>query len=190
VCVGDDDTALLQANWGAMSPIEVADVEVFVALQGSARPDPVGWEIPVTIALFAPGASDDDLLTGTGSLYVFETATSKSGGYAVSQAMAVQPGTYDITVDSEHTLMNVKRNEVISAPSTEVVMGVLLEGDCDDDHAIGVSDHGLLSVAYATCQGDVAYDPRADLDGDACVGDDDSALLQANWGKASPIEAP
>ena len=62
----------------------------------------------------------------------FDLTTTKSGSTAICQC-TVAPGTYDITAVSEHTLINVKRNVVISTPSTAVDMGTLLEGNANDD---------------------------------------------------------
>ena len=69
-----------------------------------------GWEIPITVELFNPGA---DVMMDT-PLYSFTGTTcinTVSGTKAYFQCPEpVNPGSYDISVDSTTTLMNVKRN--------------------------------------------------------------------------------
>jgi len=74
-------------------------------------------------------------------LQQFDLTTTKSDSTAVCQC-TVAPDTYDITAASEHTLMNVKRDVVISTPSTALDMGTLLEGNANDDIIINISDFG------------------------------------------------
>jgi len=70
--------------------------DIYVVLQGNNRPDPQGWEIPITVSFFEPGA---DVLNDP-NIYSFSLMTYKSGDYAVCQVFGVSPDTYDITVVS------------------------------------------------------------------------------------------
>ena len=163
------------------SAISACEVNISVVLQGGSRP-PEGWEIPITIKLFSPGA---DVITDT-PIQQFNLTTTKSDSTAVCQC-TVDAGTYDITAVSEHTLINVKTNVVISAPSTAVDMGTLLEGNANDDIIINISDFGILAVSYMKMEGEPGYDPRADFDRNGIINIADFGLLAVNYMKISPI---
>jgi len=159
-----------------------AMVDISVVLQGGSRP-PEGWEVPITIKFFSPGA---DVMTDT-PIYEFHLITTKSDDTAICQC-AVAPGAYDITAVSEHALMNVKRDVVISAPSTAVDMDLLLEGNANDDSIINISDFGLLAVSYMCTEGEPCYDCRADFDRNGIINISDFGLLAVNYMKMSPID--
>ncbi|MCK4722972.1 MAG: hypothetical protein KAT75_06695, partial [Dehalococcoidia bacterium] len=90
----------------------LTEVDISVVLQGGSRPDE-GWAVPITIKFFSPGA---DVMSDS-PLYEFSLTTTKSDGIATCQCTGVLPGTYDITVASNHTLINVKRSVIILPPS-------------------------------------------------------------------------
>jgi hypothetical protein len=107
------------------------------------------------------------------------------------------PGTYDITAQASNypgcnegncTLMNVKRDVVISAPSTAVDMGTLLTGDANCDGIINISDFGVLAVAYMCTEGAPCYDCRADFDCNGIINISDFGLLAVNYMKTSPVD--
>ncbi len=162
-------------------PGALADISV--VLQGGSRPDE-GWEIPITIKFFSPGA---DVMTDS-PLYEFSLTTTKSDGIATCQCTGVMPDTYDITAVSEHTLINVKRNVVISTPSTAVDMGTLLEGNANDDIIINISDFGILAVSYMKMEGEPGYDARADFDRNGIINISDFGLLAVNYMIMSPVD--
>ena len=158
-------------------------VDISVVLQGGSRP-PEAWEVPITIKFFEPGA---DVTTGS-PLYVFNLTTTKSDGIATCQCAGVMPDNYDITTVSEHTLINVKRNVVISTPSTAVNMGTLLEGNANNDGIINISDFGILAVSYMCTIGEPCYDCRADFDCNGIINISDFGLLAVNYMQMSPID--
>ena len=84
-------------------------VRINVSLQGANRPYLTGWEVPLKIGFFTPGA---DVLSDT-PLYDFGgTATATEIDCARKATIVVGPvnsGTYDITADSSTTLSNVRR---------------------------------------------------------------------------------
>ncbi len=159
-----------------------ATADISVVLQGGSRP-PEGWEVPITIKFFSPGA---DVMTDT-PLEQFDLTTTKSDSTATCQC-TVAPGTYDITAISEHTLINVKRNVIISTPSTAVDMGTLLEGNANDDSIINISDFGILAVSYMCTEGEPCYDARADFDRNGIINISDFGLLAVNYMEYSPID--
>jgi chitodextrinase len=158
-------------------------VNISVVLQGGSRP-PEGWEVPITIRFFNPGAN---VMTDT-PIHEFHSTTTKSDGTATCQCAGVMPGIYDITAASQHTLMNVKRDVVVSGPSTAVDMGNLLEGNANGDGIINISDFGILAVSYMKTEGQPGYDARADFDRNGIVNISDFGLLAVNYMKMSPID--
>jgi peptide/nickel transport system substrate-binding protein len=165
----------------AVQIIPGAVVDLSMVLQGGSRPD-AGWIVPLKVKFFTP-----DDLTGT-PVYTFNLITVKSGSRAIAQATGITPGTYDISVKSPHCLMNVERSVVVSSTSTDVDMGILLEGNTNDDDKINIQDFGLLVGTYGKSSGDTGYDARADLDRNDTINVNDFGLLSANYGKNAPIE--
>ena len=170
----------------SIGPIEV-QVSISVVLQGDSRPD-VGWAVPLTVKFFTPRA---DVLNDTPT-YDFNLTTTKSatGDTAVCEATGVAPGTYDITVIGESTLLNAKRNVVISAPNTSVDLGTLLEGNANGDNIINLNDYAILSMYWLTSEAQNEYDVRTDFDRNGLINAADLYLLADNWLRSSPVEIP
>jgi len=169
-----------------------AMVDISVVLQGGSRP-PEGWEVPITIKFFSPGA---DVMTDT-PIYEFHLTTTKSDNTATCQCIGIMPGTYDVTAkvtscpqcgDGPCTLMNVRRAVAISAPSAAVNMGTLLAGDANCDGIINISDFGILAVSYMKAEGEPGYDCRADFDCNGIINISDFGLLAVNYMKMSPVD--
>ena len=161
-------------------------VDISVTLEGSARPNPDGWRVPLNINFFAPG---DDVLNVMPLFHCYLT-TAESGGFALGTVPGITAGTYDITAVSEHTLKNVKRNVQISHPGTAVNMGTLLEGNAENDTTINLTDFSILALTWPMNQGDPGFDSRADFDRNETIHILDFLLLCTNWLENSPIEVP
>jgi hypothetical protein len=156
-----------------------------MVLQGDSRPD-AGWSIPLTVRFFPPGAN---VLNDTPAQESkLTTARSAAGDTVVCDAPGLIPGTYDITVLGESTLVNVKRGVVVSPPSTSVDLGMLLEGNANQDNTIDLDDCAVLSAAWLASKEQPQYDIRADFDRNGLVNAADLSLLAANWLKSSPVE--
>ncbi len=193
----------------SIGPI-AAQVSISVALQGNSRPDE-GWVVPLTVKFFPPGAN---VLTDAPN-YNFQLTTTKSVDVntAICETLGVAPGTYDITVRGETTLMNVKRSVVISAPKTSVSLCTLLEGDANQDNIINLYDFVILSMSWLASQTDLSLvarlsslsaghltvEPRitshgsrnlTDFDRNGIINAADLYLLVSNWLKSSPVEIP
>lgn len=160
-----------------------SDIELSVELEGADRPLS-GYIIPLTTKFFEPGS---DPFTEP-ALYEFTMTTMESGGLAVCQLTDIPAGTYDIIAVSEHTLMNIKRNVLVSSPVTTVHMGTLLEGNANDDTLVSIIDFSILSASYMTSVGDEDYDARADFDRNDTIDIRDFGLLAKNYSQESPIE--
>jgi hypothetical protein len=167
-----------------IGPLE-AQVSISVVLQGDGRPD-AGWAVPLTVKFFTQGA---DLLNNS-SIYASAVTTrrSENGSAAVCEVTGIAPGTYDITVIGESTLMNTIRGVVISAPKTSVYLGTLLEGDVNNDSIINLDDYAILSKYWLAFDSEVDHDIRADFDRNGLVNAADLYLLATNWLRISPVE--
>jgi hypothetical protein len=158
-------------------------VNIAVALQGGSRPDN-GWVVPLTVKFFTPGA---DVMNGT-PIYTFNKTAVKSSGNATAQCAGIMPGNYDITAKSEHTLLNVKLTVVITAPTSAINLGALLEGNANNDDRINIQDFGLLSASFGMLVGNPGYNAMTDFDRNGRVNIQDFGLLSANYLKIAPIE--
>ncbi|MCL0037058.1 hypothetical protein M1N15_00295 [Dehalococcoidia bacterium] len=159
-------------------------VDLSMVLQGGARP-PEGWEIPVTINFFEPGA---DVLADT-PVKSLTVTTVKVEDRAVAQ-VSIAPGTYDVTVAGETTLINVRRNVEIAAPDLVVDMGTLLEGNANGDQVINMIDFSILAGSFGRHEGDVDFTKGADFDRNGAINMIDFSLLAGNFGETSPVEVP
>ncbi|MCL0069866.1 hypothetical protein M1N85_04100 [Dehalococcoidia bacterium] len=165
--------------------LPTVQVDLSMVLQGGARP-PEGWKIPVTINFFEPGAA---VLVDT-PIKSFTVTTAKVEDRAVAQ-VSIAPGTYDVTVASETTLINVRRNVYIPRIAPPVVdMGTLLEGNADGDLEIDILDFSILAGSFGRQAGGEAFDKRADFDRNGIVNIFDFGLLAGNFMKTSPVEIP
>ena len=158
------------------------DTTVSVVLQGSARPAS-GWVVPLTVNLFTPGAN----VMVDAPLYTFTQTTAKVGSTAVV-ALNIEPGTYDMTAVSEHTLTNVKLSVV--ADGSPVSMGTLLEGDVDMNDVVDNADLNLLKLSLNKAVGMPGFNPMADLNRNGMVNATDFGMLKLNQGKTSPVNVP
>jgi hypothetical protein len=169
-----------------------ATVSISVALQGTGRPD-AGWVVPLTVKFFPPGANVLIVKMPDGNdapTYNFQLTTTKSvdGNEAICEVSGVTPGTYDVTVRGEYSLMNVKRGVIISAPKTSVNLCTLLEGDANQDNIINLYDFAILSMSWLAFKAQVGYDTRTDFDRNGLINAADLYLLAANWLRSSPVE--
>ena len=147
--------------------------------------------VPLTVKFFTPGV---DVLA-VAPVYSFTQNTTKSGSTAITQLSGITPGTYDITVKSNHTLTNVKLSVVISQNPTAVSMGTLLEGNAKEDTAgnaliISGADFSTLSLTWNKVPGDPGFNANADFDLNGIVSGGDFSLLSLNWNKIQPVTVP
>ncbi len=98
----------------SFSPTWCPVVKIYVSLQGSGRPE-TGWQIPVNVG-FYPANSGTLVLSGSSpyASYYFSGTTVINTDSATKAyftcPVPIASGTYDITVDSTTTLLNVKRS--------------------------------------------------------------------------------
>jgi len=160
-------------------------VSISVALQGDGRPD-AGWSVPLTARFFPPGA--DVLEDAPTEELKLTTTKSTAANTAICEAAGVTPGAWDIAVLGDSTLTNVMRGVIVSAPSSSVDLGTLLEGNANHDNVIDLDDCAVLSAAWLASKEQPQYDIRTDFDRNGLINAADLSLLAVNWLKNSPVE--
>jgi hypothetical protein len=188
VCNGIDDDCDTLIDEDGVCGVAMT-VQVALGDMG-ARPIPAGWEVQAIVAVFDTTATSAQVLDpATNALwqYVGTFTYNAAGPYAEIVINIPTAGTYDITVDSYHTLMNWKQDVDCNNPAT-VNIGTLTEGDCDDNGNVGVSDIQAFSPAWLKACGNPAYNPNADFDYSCDVGVADIQLFK--WLASSPIVIP
>jgi hypothetical protein len=150
--------------------------------------------VPVVVKFFATSSNplvDTPVITYNLTTQIGETDSESGKPVNATFTVTSAPiGVYDITVDSPHTLMNIKRNVTSSPGQMTIDFGQLLEGDATDDGTINISDFGVLAAAFGKSTGQSGYDNRADFDRSGVVNISDFGLLAVNYAKMSPIDAP
>jgi hypothetical protein len=135
----------------------------------NAAPHP-SWSVPVRFALYAAGQISPSL-----------AATPTTDQYGVfNLPLDVLPGSYDACVKNRHTLQN--RVPVTLTNGANIAnLGVLREGDANDDNIVNILDFSLLASTFGKCQGTAGYDDRPDFNEDDCVTILDFSLLATNF---------
>lgn len=111
-----------------------------------------------------------------GVLYTVETDTF--GRFTLS---GLTPGVYEIQVKNHHTLANALSGAVLAAGENALSLGLLREGDVNDDDIVDITDFSLLRSIFSTT------DPRADFNQDGVVDIVDFSLLRTNFGMCGPL---
>jgi len=118
-------------------------------------------------------------LTVGGTLHTVET--DAFGRFALS---GLTPGTCEIRVKNRHTLTNALSDALLVAGENALSLGLLREGDANDDDVVDIADFSVLRSIFGTT------DPRADFNQDGIVDIVDFSLLRANFGRCGPIQIP
>ena len=170
-------------NCVAQWTLTTADVNITVTLQGTGR-STAGFIVPLTVNFLAP--------TDNSTLYTFTENTTRVGTTynAITTVSGIIPGTYNISAGTAHSLTNFKQGAVITVPSTDIDMGILLEGDADGSNVVNLSDFSILAKTYGKSTGDSGFDARADFDCSGTINLSDFSLLAANYARSGPVMVP
>jgi len=147
-----------------------------VTLQGRpAQPDPL-QSVPITLTLRPTGGGPD---------YNYTTNTNSSGFFTVTVSA---PGTYNWRVKNPQTLADAGTVTLLNRTTTQE-MGLLAEGDANNDNVVDAQDFNILRNTFGLTTGDPGYDSRADFNGDNLVNVSDFNLMSGNFGSggAPPI---
>ena len=104
---------------------------------------------------------------------------------------SIDTGFYDITVEADHTLVNLRDNVGIHVGLAGAVpMGTLLEGNAVDDPRGAIEPATIVNAldasVLAAAISEFRPDPRADFNPDGANGDADKDLLTKNYLLCSP----
>ena len=122
-----------------------------------------------------------------------QTGSASGRTYTIS-IPNVTTGFYDITIESDHTLVNLKDDARVHLPVGAIDMGTLKEGNVVGDPREGSSIINALDASGLATElakpkvTDRTIDYDLDLDGD--VDANDLGLLQGNYLEFSPVLAP
>ncbi|MBK8027555.1 MAG: DUF11 domain-containing protein [Chloroflexi bacterium] len=149
-----------------------ADAAVSVTLQGRPAAPDVHWVLPLHVIL-TPQGSATPIFDG-------QVTTDTQGRFAL---YGLLPGTYRLWVKSSRTLA-VAGEVTLVAGDNVVNIGLLREGDANDNNIVNIVDFSVLALAYGKSSGQPTYDERADFNQDGFVGIGDFSLLALNFGLA------
>jgi hypothetical protein len=108
--------------------------------------------------------------------------TDASGFFTVSVG-SMPNGTYNWRVKGPKYLANTGSINLTGGAQTNVEMGLMKVGDCNNDNVISVLDFNILKGTFGKASGDPGYDARGDLNGDNAVSVLDFNLQKGNFGQ-------
>ncbi|MBL8132749.1 MAG: hypothetical protein JNL42_12890, partial [Anaerolineae bacterium] len=144
--------------------------DVTAALQGRPAAPHSSYVLPLHIVL-TPQSGSAPVLDGS-------FTTDDSG---VMTLPAVPAGDYTLWVKGAHTLA-VSQNVTLDAEPNAIATDLLKEGDADGSNRVNISDFSILASAFASAQGELRFDERADFNHDGIVNIADFSLLASNFG--------
>lgn len=145
-----------------------------VTIQGRpAQPNPL-QSVPITLTLKLGGSETD-----------YKAVTDASGYFTVT---APSYGTFDWRVKNAQTFAS-SGSVTLDAGTTQQEMGLLREGDANNDNCVNVTDFNIIKNTFGKSVGDPGYDARADFNGDTTINVTDFSLLRNDFGQcgAAPI---
>jgi hypothetical protein len=149
---------------------------VSVQYQGHGAAGTAQWALPVTVTLYQPGNS---------TVVQSAASTSDLQGRLSIELQPGLPAVVDVAAKNAHTLSTIKRNVSLAAWSQCLDMGLLPEGDGNNNDEVDILDFSLLSTHYGEiCP---ACDARVNFNEDGEVGIVDFSLLASNYGLVGPI---
>lgn len=139
-------------------------------LQGRPTAPHASWITPVHIQIrpYAGHAITVDI----------QVTTDNLGIYTVSN---IPVGDYTVWVKGLRTLSSVHVTTLVGG-SNRLEVGVLREGDANNDNQVTLTDFSILASAFGTQTGDASFDARADFNVDGMVTLPDFSLLASNFG--------
>jgi hypothetical protein len=151
-----------------------ASLPIRISLQGRPAAPNAQWATPLTVQFFTPG--------NTTAAYTYSVTTDNTGNTNMSLTGLV-PGNYDVRVKNIRSLARKVNNvAIVSGANPLLNMGLLREGDTNNDNVVNLTDFSLLSATFGKCTGALGFDDRADYNRDTCVTIADFSLLSSNYG--------
>ncbi|MDP6453531.1 MAG: Ig-like domain-containing protein [SAR202 cluster bacterium] len=169
--------------------VQVPRFKANVRLQGQLRPAPQGWRVPISVELFVPGTATSTSPPASRCETVTTYSDSGLSDHPTTGTQAAEfecdgvAGTFDVVIDSTHTLPKLIQNVAIPSTQGTLHFGTLFEGDVDDNGLVNVLDFTRLVASFLECNGDAEFDAGADFDRDGCVRILDFTLLADTFQK-------
>jgi hypothetical protein len=176
-------TSLLNGTVGSTVIVHNAVLVGSVTLQGRPAPPNLRWIVPLNVSLTSPPLLARQRTEGgreSTPAYEFTPTTDENGTFTI---VGVEPGTYEVRVKKSTTLQNMQTVTLVGGTNT-FDLGILREGDANDDNFVTILDFSILAAAFAKCEGSSSHDERADFNGDGCVTILDFSLLASNFGQS------
>ncbi len=141
--------------------------------QGIPSPPNSRQQLPITLTL----------KLGTTEVNYPRQLTDANGFFTVSVG-SLANGTYNWRAKGPKFIANSGQVILTGAPFTQLDLGLMKNGDCNNDNIVNASDFNVLRVAFGKGVHDPGYDDRADLNGDLTVNASDFNLMRVNFGLA------
>ncbi len=156
-----------------VTPTAVPVAVGHVSWQGRPNPPSTLYVLPITMTL------------KSGVLEVnYPSQNTDNRGFFTVSVGGVPTGTYNWRVKSPKFLANSGVVTLTGAPTTNIEMGFVRTGDCNNDNLVNTLDFNILKITMGKSIGDPNYDDRADFTGDQTVNIVDFNLLKVNFGSA------
>ena len=161
----ESGSVIVQASW----------FTGLIVLQGHGTQPGDRWaNYPVTITF----------LDATDQVVDELSVTTNESGYV--SILTPPSGTFDLRIKGEHTLSNLR--ESVTLPAGGIVdLGLLREGDANNDNRVSGIDFSLLATAYGASTSSPNWDSRVDFNDDERVSAADFSLLASNYGMQGPL---
>ncbi|MDY6991175.1 MAG: cohesin domain-containing protein [Pseudomonadota bacterium] len=169
----DPENTYTLSSQGEVLPQTFSDITLALACRVPYQVELQGRPNP------APHPSWQTELTFSGDVTGSSTTNHSAKGELPT---TLSNGAYSICVKSEHTLRN-KIEFSVPLPHTRLNLGLLREGDTDNNNRINLMDFVPILMAKNTCAPAANYNPQADLNVDGCVDINDAQLFANNYGE-------
>src|SRR5207248_1351254 len=117
-------------------------------------------QLPVSLTLRLQSGGPDNEYTGM---------TTDASGFFTASVGSLPNGTYNWRVKGPQYLANIGSAALTGVAVTNVDMGLMKVGDCDDNNVVNAGDFVILSASFGKIVGQPGYDARADFTGDDLV---------------------
>jgi len=127
---------------------------------------------------------DVKLVTGATVVYEALVNTDTSGQFPIPNTLTVGTS-YTLWVKNTHALASSVTFTFMGTSVTSI--GVLREGDANNDNLVNVSDFSLLATAFSKTSSEVGYNVNADFNGDGIINVTDFSLLATNFSQTGAV---
>jgi hypothetical protein len=142
-----------------------------VTWQGPPPQPDVLQQLPVTITLKLGNTETD-----------YPADTTDGSGFFTTSIGTLPNGTYSWRVKGPKYLANSGQVALSGDAATQLEMGLMRAGDCNDDNRITAIDFSILKVTLGKSVGQPGYDDRAEFTGDGVVTIADFNFIRNGFG--------